>query len=69
MAVFWVRAPCKDWFEFTDVSEVCTASIALMIEAAQTSETLVNLQQSTRRYNPEYSHLQMYVCIRDFSAK
>jgi hypothetical protein len=35
------------WYEFAKVSEVCTASItramiALMMEAAQTSETLVN---------------------------
>jgi hypothetical protein len=32
------------------------AIIALMMEAVQTSETLVNLFQSTRRYNPEDSH-------------
>jgi hypothetical protein len=30
--------------------------IALMMEAVRTSETLVNSQQSTRRYNPEDSH-------------
>jgi hypothetical protein len=28
-----------------------------MIEAAKTSETLVNFYQTTRRYNPEDSHL------------
>jgi hypothetical protein len=28
-----------------------------MMEAVQTSETVVNLYQSTRRYNPEDSHL------------
>jgi hypothetical protein len=48
---------------FTNVSEVCTASIireiiALMMEAVQTSETLVNSYQSTQRYNPEDSHHQ-----------
>jgi hypothetical protein len=31
--------------------------IALMMEAARTSETLVNFYQTTRRYNPEDSHL------------
>jgi hypothetical protein len=32
--------------------------IALMMEAARTSETLVNSSyQTTRRYNPEDSHL------------
>jgi hypothetical protein len=28
-----------------------------MTEAARTSETLVNFYQTTRRYNPEDSHL------------
>jgi hypothetical protein len=32
--------------------------IALMMEAARTSETLVNVYQTTRRYNPEHSHLR-----------
>jgi hypothetical protein len=32
--------------------------IVLLMEAVQTSETLVNLYQSTRRYNPEGSHLR-----------
>jgi hypothetical protein len=41
IAVFWVVAPL----------------IALMMEAVQASETLVNSYQSTRRYNPEDSHL------------
>jgi hypothetical protein len=31
--------------------------IALMMEAARASETLVNFYQTTRRYNPEDSHL------------
>jgi hypothetical protein len=30
--------------------------ITLMMEAARTSETLVNFYQTTRRYNPEDSH-------------
>jgi hypothetical protein len=29
------------------------SKIALMMEAARTSETLVNVYQTTRRYNPE----------------
>jgi hypothetical protein len=33
------------------------APIALMMEAARTSETLVNVCQTTRRHNPEDSHL------------
>jgi hypothetical protein len=42
MAVFWVVAPY----------------IALMMEAARTSEALVNFYQTTWRYNPEDSHLR-----------
>jgi hypothetical protein len=34
--------------------------IALMMEAARTSETLVNLYQTTRCYNPEDSHLHTH---------
>jgi methylase of polypeptide subunit release factors len=60
MAAFWVVAPC-DWYMFTNITEVCTASIiraiALMMEAGQTSVTLVNSYQSALRYNPEESHL------------
>jgi hypothetical protein len=32
--------------------------IALMMEAARTSGTLVNFYQTTRPYNPEDSHLR-----------
>jgi hypothetical protein len=45
MAVFWVVAPCS-------------VGDALMMEAARTSETLVNFYQTTRRYKPEDSHLR-----------
>jgi hypothetical protein len=50
-----------DLYKITSISEVCTASIiALMMEAASTSETSVNLYQSTRRYNPEDSHIHSH---------
>jgi hypothetical protein len=45
MADFWVVAPCS------------LAMIALLMEAVSTSETLVNFYRTTRRYNPEDSHL------------
>jgi hypothetical protein len=48
MTVFWVVAPCR------------LSLIALMKEAVQTSETLVNLYQCIRRYNPEDSHLLVF---------
>jgi hypothetical protein len=31
-----------------------------MMEEGRTSETLVNFYQSTRRYNPEASHLRVH---------
>jgi hypothetical protein len=34
-------------------------AIALMMEAVSTSEMLVNFYQTTRRKNPEDSHLQI----------
>jgi hypothetical protein len=34
--------------------------ITLMMEAARTSETLVNFYQITQRYNPEDSHLRTH---------
>jgi hypothetical protein len=48
----------------TDVSEVL-AAIALMMEAASTSEMSVNFYQTTWRYNPEDSHLSVIklLCI------
>jgi hypothetical protein len=46
MAVSWVVAPCR--------------LVALMMEAVQTSETLVKSYQSTRLYNPEDSHLHSH---------
>jgi hypothetical protein len=35
-------------------------AIALMMEAARTSETLVNFYQTTRRFNPEDSNLHTH---------
>jgi siroheme synthase len=47
-----------DWYKFTIVPEVCTAStirvmslITLMMEAVQTSEMLVILYKPAQRYN------------------
>jgi hypothetical protein len=56
MAVFWVVAPCS--LVVVDISEMFSASIiALMMEAVSTSETSVKFYQTTRRNNPEDSHL------------
>jgi hypothetical protein len=36
-------------------------AIALIMEAASTSETSVTFYQTTQRSNPEYSHLQRFI--------
>jgi hypothetical protein len=56
------------WQNFTDVPEVLAATIisriALMLEAASTFETSVNLYQTTRRNIPEDGRLRKaFVCI------
>jgi hypothetical protein len=59
MAVSWVAAPCSPveiYRRFRDACCFIVLSIALMMEAASTSETLVNFRQITRR-NLGDSHL------------
>jgi hypothetical protein len=64
-AVFWVVGPCS----------LEEHLIALIVEAASSSETSVNFYQTTRRSNPEDSHLQqnnvskldLKVCVKFFS--
>jgi hypothetical protein len=60
MAVFWVVAPCSLAEIYRRFSDACCLNQqgALMMEAARTSETLVNVWQTRRRYNPEDSHSQ-----------
>jgi L-ascorbate metabolism protein UlaG (beta-lactamase superfamily) len=53
MAVFWVIASCS----LIEVSARCLV-IDLMMEAGNTPETPVNFGQTTKRNNPEDSHLQ-----------
>jgi hypothetical protein len=55
------RKTSSVWLKFADVSEVLVASIiALMMEAASTSETSVNFYQITWHNNPEGSHLHTH---------
>jgi hypothetical protein len=42
---------------FTNVSEILASSINSEMEAASTSEILVNYYQTTQCSNPEHSHL------------
>jgi hypothetical protein len=55
----------EDWYEFSNIPEVCAASIiraiiTLMMEAAQIFEKLVNSFQSTQCYNPEEAVFLLY---------
>jgi hypothetical protein len=43
--------------------------IALMMEAASTSKTSVNSYQTTRRNNPEDSHLHDYGCASSVTGR
>jgi hypothetical protein len=47
------------------MSMIIRMIIALMMEAARTSETLVNFYQTTRCYNPEDSHLHYYFTFNE----
>jgi hypothetical protein len=58
MAVFWVVAPCSLEEVYQRFSGRIAVAIALTMEAARTSETLINFYQTIRRYNPEDSHLR-----------
>jgi hypothetical protein len=58
MAVFWVVAPCS----LVEAYHARGLPIALMMETARTSEMLVIFYQTTRRYNPEDSHLCTHRC-------
>jgi hypothetical protein len=66
MAVFWVVAPCSVVEVYQRFRGPCRFHlqfdelIALMMEAARTSETLVNFYQTTLRYKPEDSHLRTH---------
>jgi hypothetical protein len=56
-AVFWVIASCSLGRSFPVFQRSLLPPSALMMEAARTSETLINFYQTTRRHNPEDSHL------------
>jgi hypothetical protein len=66
MAVFWVVMPCSLVEVYRRFRGTCCLHrqgnkiIALMMEAANISETSVNFYQNTRHNNPEDSHLRIY---------
>jgi hypothetical protein len=64
MAVFWVVVPCSLVEIYQRFRGPCCLHHqgdqgTLMMEAAKTSEMLVNFYQTTWRYNPDDSHLQV----------
>jgi hypothetical protein len=64
MAAFWVVALCSLVEVNQHFRDPCCLHHqgALMMEAARTSETLVNFYQTTWHYNPEDSHLHTHRC-------
>jgi hypothetical protein len=73
MTIFWNIMPCSLIEIYRRFKDACLL-IALMMEAASTSETLVNFYQTTRRNIPEDSHLHfvyylIYVTPPFFSFK
>jgi hypothetical protein len=58
MVVFWVVAPCS----LVDVYQRFRGPCAPIMEQ-QGPETLVNVYQTTRRYNTEDSHLRKWSTI------
>jgi hypothetical protein len=68
MAVFWVVAPCSLVEVYRRFEGTCSI-IALMIQAASTSETSVNFYQTTRLYKPEDSHFHdLMVRLEEYLA-
>jgi hypothetical protein len=70
-SILWNNSKSLRWLSHALVSPCSLVKIcqrfrgiccptALMMEAASTSETLVNLHQTTRRYNPEDGHLRTH---------
>jgi hypothetical protein len=59
IAVFWIVAPCSLVEVCRRFRGVCCLirPITVVMEAADTSETSVNFYRTTRRNNPEDSHL------------
>jgi hypothetical protein len=63
MAVFWVVEPCsvvKVYQRFRGPCCLHYQWVALMMEEARTSETFVKFYHTTRRYNPEDSHIHTH---------
>jgi hypothetical protein len=56
-ALFWVVAPCSLVEVYQCFRGASCFHLQLMMEAASTSETLVNFYQTTWCNNPEDSHL------------
>jgi hypothetical protein len=60
MDVFWVVVPCRLVEVYQRFRGTCCLHYQGDETSARTSETLVNFYQTTRRYNPEDSHLHTH---------
>jgi hypothetical protein len=69
---FWLNETVFFAFHYILSSYQCFpvngfSAFVLMMDAARTSETLVNFYQTTRRYNPVDSHLRLFRCFKHLS--
>jgi hypothetical protein len=60
MAVFWVVVLCSLVEVYRSFRGSCCLHHCAMMKAARISEMLVDFYQTTRRYNPEDSHLHTH---------
>jgi hypothetical protein len=66
MAVFWVVVPCSLVEVYRRFKGDCCLHHqgAMVMDASSMSETLVNSFQTTRRNNPEDSHLHIVTTVK-----
>jgi hypothetical protein len=61
MSAFWDMKPCRP-YKCTDVSEVLTASIAVMMDAVRICKTPVYFYENIQSNIPERSHVHTCRC-------
>jgi hypothetical protein len=68
MSVFWVLAPCSQVVVYRHFSGTCCLHTQGDEGGSNTSETSVNVYQTTRRNNPEHSYLHSEHCMSEVAS-